>query len=43
MNYVDADKLDELLDATHHVGDAPERTRRLAAQIGAEIGTMERV
>lgn len=43
MAYVDVGKLDELLDATHHVGDAPERTRRLAAQIRAEIGMMELV
>lgn len=41
MDYVPADKVDDLLDATHHVGDAPERTRRLAALIRAEIGVKE--
>lgn len=41
MAYVDESQLDELLDATHHVGDAPERTRRLAALIRDELGVRE--
>jgi adenylosuccinate lyase len=41
MRYVDQDRLDELLDATHHVGDAPERTRRLIALIRDEVGIKE--
>jgi adenylosuccinate lyase len=41
MRHVPAEKLDDLLDANHHVGDAPERTRRLAALIRAEVGIKE--
>jgi adenylosuccinate lyase len=41
MNFVADEKLDDLLDATHHVGDAPERTRRLAALIRDEVGVKE--
>jgi adenylosuccinate lyase len=41
MRYVAQDRLDDLLDATHHVGDAPERTRRLSALIRDEIGVKE--
>jgi adenylosuccinate lyase len=41
MRYVVQDRLDDLLDATHHVGDAPERTRRLSALIRDEIGVKE--
>ena len=35
--HVAASALGELLDATQHVGDAPERTRRLAATIREEL------
>jgi adenylosuccinate lyase len=41
MAFIEDGQLDELLDATHHVGDAPERTRRLAALIRDEIGIKE--
>jgi adenylosuccinate lyase len=41
MRSIAADKVDSLLDATHHVGDAAERTRNLAAQIRAEMGVKE--
>ena len=41
MAHVAAENVDELLDATHHVGDAPERTRNLAAFIRAELGVRE--
>ena len=41
MDYVDTKEVDSLLDATHHVGDAPERTRRLAAQIREDVGVKE--
>lgn len=37
-HFVAAAELDELLDATGHVGDAPERTRRLAAQVRTALG-----
>ena len=36
--HVRADGLDELLDATKHVGDAPERTLEMAAIIRTELG-----
>jgi adenylosuccinate lyase len=35
--YVARARLDELLDVTHHVGDAPARARRLAAEIKREL------
>jgi adenylosuccinate lyase len=41
MAHVPAGKVDTLLDATHHVGDAPERTRNLAAIIRADLGLKE--
>jgi adenylosuccinate lyase len=41
MRYIADDQLDELLDATNHVGDAPERTRRLAALIRDDVGVKE--
>ncbi len=41
MSHVPVDNVDVLLDATHHVGDAPERTRNLAAQIRADVGIKE--
>lgn len=34
---VTAEEMDDLLDAAEHVGDAPERTRRLATQIRAAL------
>jgi adenylosuccinate lyase len=43
MAHVAADEVDQLLDATQHIGDAPERTRRLATLIRAEIGVKELV
>jgi adenylosuccinate lyase len=36
--YIRAEDLDELLDATKHVGDAPQRTLALAAVIRTELG-----
>ena len=36
--YVRPEALDELLDATKHVGDAPERTLEMAAIIRTELG-----
>jgi hypothetical protein len=41
LAHVAAEKMAELLDATQHVGDAPERTRILAAMIRAEVGPKE--
>lgn len=41
LAHLQAQQIDELLDATHHIGDAPERTRTLAATIRAEIGPRE--
>ena len=39
MDFVDATRVDDLLDATHHVGDAPERTRNLVSYIRSELHT----
>ena len=36
--FVDAADIPAMMDATDHVGDAPARTRLLAAQIREEIG-----
>jgi adenylosuccinate lyase len=33
LRYLPADHVHELLDASRHVGDAPERARRVAAAI----------
>jgi hypothetical protein len=33
QRYVSADRARELLDATRHVGDAPERARHMAAAL----------
>lgn len=41
MKHVNVHELDELLDATKHVGDAPERTLALAAMIRAELSKKE--
>jgi adenylosuccinate lyase len=41
LAHLPAQQIDELLDATHHVGDAPQRTRTLAAAIRAEVGPRE--
>jgi adenylosuccinate lyase len=41
LAHLPAEKVAELLDATQHVGDAPERTRALAAMIRAEVGPKE--
>jgi adenylosuccinate lyase len=41
LAHLPPDRIAELLDATHHVGDAPERTRSLAALIRAEVGIRE--
>ncbi len=41
MRLVDAADVDALLDATHHVGDAPERTRNLVAATRAELEVPE--
>jgi adenylosuccinate lyase len=41
MDAAAVDKVDDLLDATYHTGDAPERTRTLAALIRAEVGVKE--
>ncbi len=37
LKYVDSDRVRELLDATGHVGDAPERARKMAAMIREHI------
>jgi adenylosuccinate lyase len=38
LQYVDADRVRELLDASAHVGDAPERARQMAATIRKRVG-----
>ena len=38
---VDPAEMRELLDPTGHVGDAPERARRLAQRIRDTVGTTE--
>jgi adenylosuccinate lyase len=37
LAYLDHIKLDELLDVSHHLGDAPERARQMAETIEKEI------
>ncbi|MCC6458088.1 MAG: adenylosuccinate lyase [Caldilineaceae bacterium] len=41
LAHLPSERITELLDATQHVGDAPERTRSLAALIRAEVGIRE--
>jgi adenylosuccinate lyase len=41
LAHLSPERITELLDATQHVGDAPERTRSLAALIRAEVGIRE--
>ena len=41
LAHLPAEQITALLDATRHVGDAPERTRRLAELIRAEVGSRE--
>lgn len=41
MEHVDEGAVDELLDASHHYGDAAERTRNLATAIRVELGLRE--
>jgi adenylosuccinate lyase len=36
--YVDASRVREFLDASRHVGDAPQRARRMAAAIREALG-----
>ena len=38
LKYVDADRVRDLLDATGHVGDAPERARKMAQTICEHMG-----
>ena len=38
LDYLTAPQLDDLLEATHHLGDAPQRARLLAQAIRSEVG-----
>jgi adenylosuccinate lyase len=38
LKYVEADRVRELLDASSHVGDAPQRARRMAQAIQDRLG-----